>query len=81
MAEGAGAYDTIAAVYDFLVPDALLTPEGSAAAFAEHVEPGAVVLDCACGTGTLAVGLALRGCETTATDASAAMVARTKRLA
>jgi SAM-dependent methyltransferase len=79
-----GTYDTIAAVYDFLVPAALLTPQGSAGAFAEHVEPfepGARVLDCACGTGTLAVGLALRGCEVVATDASAAMVARTARLA
>ena len=76
-----GAYDTIAAVYDFLVPDALLTPEGSAAAFAAHVEAGARVLDCACGTGTLAVGLALRGCDVVATDASAAMVQRTARLA
>ena len=79
MAEG--SYDTIAAVYEFLVPDALLTPQGSADAFAAHVEPGARVLDCACGTGTLAVGLALRGCEVVATDASAAMVRRTARLA
>ncbi|HVF79663.1 MAG TPA: class I SAM-dependent methyltransferase [Solirubrobacteraceae bacterium] len=77
-------YDTIAAVYDFLVPDALLTPEGSAAAFGDHVNPRhppARVLDCACGTGTLAVGLALRGCDVVATDASNAMVARTAHLA
>jgi SAM-dependent methyltransferase len=74
-------YDTLAGVYDWLVPDELLTPQGSAAAFAEHVEPGARVLDCACGTGTLAVGLALRGHEVVATDASAAMMARTARLA
>ncbi len=74
-------YDTIAAVYEYLVPDELLSPRGSADAFAEHVAPGARVLDCACGTGTLAVGLALRGHEVVATDASAAMVARTQRLA
>jgi SAM-dependent methyltransferase len=74
-------YDTIAAVYDFLVPDVLLTPAGSADAFAADVRPGARVLDCACGTGTLAVGLALRGCDVVATDASAAMVARTAGLA
>lgn len=79
MAEG--AYDTIAAVYEFLVPGALLTPQGSAGAFAAYVEPGARVLDCACGTGTLAVGLALRGCDVVATDASVAMVARTRALA
>jgi SAM-dependent methyltransferase len=39
------------------------------------------VLDCACGTGTLAVGLALRGFEVTASDASPEMVARTQTLA
>jgi len=77
-----GAYDTIAALYEFLVPEALLTPHGSAAAFAAHVpEGGARVLDCACGTGTLTVGLALAGCEVVATDASEAMVQRTARLA
>ena len=76
-----GTYDTIAAVYDHLVPDALLSPRGSADAFAQYVAPGARVLDCACGTGTLAVGLALRGHAVVATDASAAMVARTQRLA
>ncbi len=81
MADPEGTYDTIAAVYDYLVPDALLSPRGSADAFAAHVAPGARVLDCACGTGTLAVGLALRGHEVVATDASAAMVARTQRLA
>lgn len=80
MADG-GAYDTIAAVYEFLVPDVLLTPQGSAAAFASHVSPGARVLDCACGTGTLAVGLALAGCSVVASDASEAMVARTAQLA
>ena len=74
-------YDTLADVYDWLVPAELLTPQGSAAAFAAHVEPGARVLDCACGTGVLAVGLALRGHEVVATDASTAMVARTARLA
>jgi SAM-dependent methyltransferase len=76
-----GTYDTLAGVYEYLVPDALLSPRGSAGAFAQYVEPGARVLDCACGTGTLAVGLALRGHEVAATDASAAMVQRSARLA
>ncbi|HEV2775396.1 MAG TPA: class I SAM-dependent methyltransferase [Solirubrobacteraceae bacterium] len=76
-----GTYDTIADVYEYLVPDALLSPRGSAETFAQYVEPGARVLDCACGTGTLAVGLALRGHDVAATDASAAMVRRTARLA
>jgi SAM-dependent methyltransferase len=77
-------YRTLAEVYDYLVPEALLSPEGSAAAFAtvtEELAPGARVLDCACGTGTLAVGLALAGFEVTASDASEAMVERTRALA
>jgi 2-polyprenyl-3-methyl-5-hydroxy-6-metoxy-1,4-benzoquinol methylase len=39
------------------------------------------VLDCACGAGLLAVGLALRGFETHASDASPQMVKRTRALA
>lgn len=77
-------YDALAEVYDWLVPEALLTPQGSAAAFTAvtaGLAPGARVLDCACGTGTLAVGLALSGYHVVATDASDAMVARTRRLA
>ena len=77
-------YRTLAEVYDYLVPEALLSPEGSAALFDDvlaGLEPGARVLDCACGTGTLAVGLALRGFDVTASDASPAMVARTQALA
>jgi hypothetical protein len=76
-------YGTLADVYDFLVPEALLSPEGSAAAFDEllaGLPAGARVLDCACGTGTLAVGLALRGFDVTASDASAAMVERARAL-
>ena len=77
-------YGTLAEVYDFLVPEPLLSPEGSASLFDEllaGLEPGARVLDCACGTGTLAVGLALRGFEVAASDASPEMVARTQALA
>jgi SAM-dependent methyltransferase len=77
-------YDALAEVYDWLVPEALLTPTGSAAAFAptiDALQPGSRVLDCACGTGTLAVGLALQGFAVVATDASGAMVRRTRALA
>ena len=77
-------YDSLAGVYEFLVPEALLSPEGSAAVFDEVLDglpAGARVLDCACGTGTLAVGLALRGFEVGASDASAEMVVRTRALA
>jgi SAM-dependent methyltransferase len=77
-------YDTLARAYAWLVPDALLEPEGAAAAFAavtDGLAPGARVLDCASGTGQLAVGLALRGFDVRATDASAAMVDATRALA
>jgi SAM-dependent methyltransferase len=77
-------YGTLAGVYEWLVPDSLLTPEGTVAAFAgvvDALEPGARVLDCAAGIGQLAVGLRLRGFDVTATDASPAMVDRTKTLA
>jgi SAM-dependent methyltransferase len=77
-------YSSLAEVYDFLVPEALLSPEGSAAASSEVLDglpAGARVLDCACGTGTLAVGLALRGFAVTASDASPEMVERTRALA
>ncbi|WP_328475485.1 class I SAM-dependent methyltransferase [Actinoplanes sp. NBC_00393] len=78
------SYDVLAGVYDWLVPDQLLTPQGSVAAFAEVVDTlgsGARVLDCACGTGQFAVGLALCGFEVVACDASEAMVERTRQLA
>ena len=77
-------YAELASVYDWLVPDALLTPEGSAAAFAPalaEVPDRARILDCAAGTGQLAVGLALRGFAVTATDASGQMIERTRALA
>jgi SAM-dependent methyltransferase len=77
-------YDALAGVYDWLVPEPMLTPEGSVAAFADVVDTlatGARVLDCASGTGQLAVGLALRGFEVVACDASPAMVERTQTLA
>jgi SAM-dependent methyltransferase len=78
------AYDGLADVYDSLVPQALLTPEGTVAAFAGVVEsllPGGRILECACGIGQLAVGLALQGFDVVASDASPAMVHRTAQRA
>lgn len=78
------AYDDLAAVYGWLLPEEFLTPEGTAAAFASatgDVDAGGRVLDCACGTGQLAVGLALQGFDVVATDASPAMIDRTRILA
>jgi SAM-dependent methyltransferase len=77
-------YDTLAHVYEWLIPDELLTPAGSAAAFSPllgDVEPPARILDCAAGSGELAVGLALMGFSVVATDASARMIERTRALA
>ena len=77
-------YDSLASVYEFLVPEALLTPEGSFAAYRQWIldlPPGARVLDCACGLGHLPVGLAQAGFDVTASDASPVMIERTARLA
>jgi SAM-dependent methyltransferase len=78
------SYSGLAAVYEFLTPEPLLTPAGNVAAFAPWIDPlpgGARVLDCACGTGLLAVGLARRGLAVEASDLSPEMVARTRALA
>jgi len=78
------AYEILADAYEFLVPDSMLTPEGNVAAYGDiigELDLSARVLDCAAGTGELAVGLRLRGFNVTATDASAAMVQRTRQLA
>jgi SAM-dependent methyltransferase len=77
-------YNTLASVYDWIVPEAVLTPAGNADMFLPHiggVAAGARVLDCSAGTGLLAVGLAQRGFDVTASDASAGMVERTRELA
>jgi SAM-dependent methyltransferase len=76
-------YGTLAEVYEWLVTEELMTPEGSVAVLdgLYELEPGARVLDCAAGTGTFAVGLALRGFDVVATDASETMIARTRALA
>src|SRR5262245_22963207 len=77
-------YRHLADVYEYLTPEPLLTPAGNVAAFAPwlaELSPGARVLDCACGIGLLAVGLALAGYAAEASDISPQMVARTRALA
>ena len=77
-------YGALSDVYEWLMPEGKLTPAGSAATFnglVEQLPPQARVLDCACGTGQLAVGLAALGLDVVATDASAGMVRRTQQLA
>ncbi|MET7281155.1 class I SAM-dependent methyltransferase [Kribbella sp. NPDC005582] len=77
-------YDVLAEVYEWLISDAKLPPAEFAASFDDVLRllpPNAHVLDCSCGTGQLAVGLAGRGLQVVATDASEAMVRRTAELA
>lgn len=77
-------YAALPEVYEWLIPDAKLSPAGSVAAFGDVVQslpPKARVLDCSCGTGQLAVGLAGLGLDVVASDASSGMVRRTRELA
>lgn len=77
-------YGALPDVYEWLIPDAVLTPAGAVGAFGDLVKslpPNARVLDCACGTGQLAVGLAALGLDVVAADASGGMVRRTDELA
>jgi SAM-dependent methyltransferase len=78
------AYEQLASVYEWLLDDAIITPEGQLTAFApvlDGLPPGGRVLDCAAGTGLLAVGLALRGFAVTASDLSDPMLERARALA
>lgn len=77
-------YGALTDVYEWLIPDHKLTPDGAVGAVGDLVKslpPGARVLDCACGTGQLAVGLAALGLDVVASDASPGMVRRTQELA
>ncbi len=77
-------YAALTEVYEWLMPDAKLTPAGSVAAFSEVVRAIPAhgrVLDCSCGTGQLAVGLAELGLDVVASDASPGMVHQTRELA
>ena len=77
-------YKTLPDVYEWLISDDKVTPAGAVAAFEDllgSLPAGARVLDCACGTGQLAVGLAARGLDVVASDASLGMVRRTQELA
>jgi SAM-dependent methyltransferase len=76
-------YEALAEVYEWLISEAKLTPAEFAASFDDVVSllpSNAQVLDCSCGTGQLAVGLAGLGIQVVATDASEAMVRRTAQL-
>lgn len=77
----AAFYDDLAAHYHLIYPDwrEAVVRQGQlldALLRAEGVAPPARVLDCSCGIGTQAIGLALRGYSVHATDLSPAAVAR-----
>ena len=76
-------YAALAEVYEWLISDAKLAPAEFAASFGDVLSllpADAHVLDCSCGTGQLAVGLAGLGLQVVATDASEVMVRRTAEL-
>ncbi|TQL59218.1 methyltransferase family protein [Oryzihumus leptocrescens] len=78
-------YGALSDVYEWLIGDDKLTPAKAAAVYDSDVvgslPPNAHILDCACGTGQLAVGLAGLGLDVVAADASGGMVRRTRELA
>lgn len=78
-------YGALSDVYEWLIGDDRLTPAEAAAVYYSDVvgsvPPNAHVLDCACGTGQLAVGLASLGLDVVAADASSGMVHRTEKVA
>lgn len=77
-------YGALSEAYEWLIRDEHRSPVGAAARFEDLVTPlppNARVLDRACGTGQLAVGLAGLGLDVVATDASAGMIRRTAELA
>ncbi len=77
-------YGALPGVYEWLIPDEKLTPSGAVEAWGDLVgslPTNARVLDCACGTGQLAVGLSGLGLDVVASDASRGMVRRTEELA
>ncbi|MFD4675412.1 methyltransferase domain-containing protein [Lentzea sp. NPDC058450] len=63
-------YDALSGTYDLMFPDWDASMARQAAQLAEFVPAGARVLDCACGIGTQAIGLALRGYEVVGADLS-----------
>ncbi|MBN9743445.1 SAM-dependent methyltransferase [Amycolatopsis sp. A1MSW2902] len=78
-----GGYDALAEAYEWLISDAKLAPVEFASSFDDVLgvlPSNAHVLNCSCGTGQLAVGLAGRGMRVVETDASEAMVRRTAEL-
>lgn len=69
-------YDGLAGTYDLMFPDWDASMARQASQLAEFIPVGARVLDCACGIGTQAIGLAMRGYEVVGADLSPKAAAR-----
>ena len=75
----AGAYESLAADYDWIFGDDALAHGGAirrpaTARLLDRISPASAVLDAACGTGVDAAVLARRGFRVSAADASEAMI-------
>jgi len=77
-------YDALAVDYHWLVDDAILSGDSFPArhrSLLDLLPAGARILDCACGIGSTAIGLARQGYHVTASDGSSSMVAEAERSA
>jgi len=81
--DAAGFYDSIAPYFHFIHPDWAGSVERQGeqldGLIRERVPGARTVLDCACGIGTQALGLAARGYEVHASDIAPSAVARARR--
>ncbi|MGH8878489.1 MAG: class I SAM-dependent methyltransferase [Stackebrandtia sp.] len=72
-------YDDLADTYDQMFGDWDVSMARQAAVFGDLIgASGQTILDCSCGIGTQAIGLAARGHQVTATDISPVSVARAR---
>jgi len=71
-------YDGLAGSYDLMFPDWNASMARQAAQLSEFIPAGARVLDCACGMGTQAIGLAQRGYEVIGSDLSPGLIGRAR---
>ena len=69
-------YDGLAGTYDLMFPDWDASMARQASQLSEFIPSGARVLDCACGIGTQAIGLAMRGYDVVGADLSPMAAAR-----
>lgn len=71
-------YDGLAGSYDLMFPDWDASMARQAAQLSEFIPAGARVLDCACGMGTQAIGLARLGYDVVGSDLSPGLIARAR---